>query len=211
MWNSVVSPFARRLGLGEHLLERVAVRALFLRQPRVPAEDARLPQDADVRRVDVLVRGERDDVAVLRAVHGVGQRADAEEVGRVEERRRRRRASSRSPAATLSAIGRSAGSDSDAAATRAATRHGHSASLPEAFARRASRCARRTRSCCSARRRRRASPARSACSSRSHSGSGVCVVDRRRDHAVAHDERADDELDARPRRRACARSPTWSS
>ncbi len=68
---------AGRLGLGEDLLERVPVRAVFLRQPRIPAEDAGLPQDADVRRVDVLIRREGDDVAVLRAVHRVRQRADA--------------------------------------------------------------------------------------------------------------------------------------
>ena len=86
MWNSRVSAVARRLGLGQHLLQRVAIRALFLRQARVRAEHAGLPQDADVRRIDVLVGGEGDAVAVLRAVHRVGQCAEAEQVRRAEER-----------------------------------------------------------------------------------------------------------------------------
>ena len=61
MWNSASAPLRAGSRLGEHLLQRVAVRAVFLRQPRVRAEHARLPQDADVRRIDVLVRRERDD------------------------------------------------------------------------------------------------------------------------------------------------------
>ena len=66
---------ARGRRFREHLLERVAIRAVFLRKARVRAEHARLAQDADVRRVDVLVGGERDAIAVLRAVHGVRERA----------------------------------------------------------------------------------------------------------------------------------------
>ena len=73
-------------GLGEHLLEGIPVRAIFLRQSCIPAEDAGLPQDADVRRVDVLIRREGHDAAVLRAVHCVRQRAHAQEVGRLIER-----------------------------------------------------------------------------------------------------------------------------
>ena len=73
MWNSRVSVLFAARRFGEHLIERVAIRAFFLRQARVRAEDAGLPQDADVRRIDVLVRRERDAVAVLRAVHRVGQ------------------------------------------------------------------------------------------------------------------------------------------
>ena len=71
---------------GVDLLHRVAVRAVFFRQPRVRAEDAGLPQDADVRRIDVLVRGERDAVAVLRAIDRVGHVAEADQVGAGEQR-----------------------------------------------------------------------------------------------------------------------------
>ncbi len=68
------------------LLHRVAVRALLLREPRVGAEDARPPEDADVGRVDVLVGGEGDAAAVAGPARRIGHRADAEEIGRAEER-----------------------------------------------------------------------------------------------------------------------------
>ena len=44
--------------------------------------------DADVRGVDVLVGGEGDGVAVLRAIHAVGQRADRDQVVRLVQRER---------------------------------------------------------------------------------------------------------------------------
>ena len=47
-----------RRGFRVHLIHRVAIRARFLRQSRVRAEDARLAKDADVGRIDVLVRRE---------------------------------------------------------------------------------------------------------------------------------------------------------
>ncbi len=75
-----------RGGLGERLLHRVAIGALFLGQAGVGAEDARLAQDADVRRVDVLVGGKVHAIAVSRAVGRVGEHAEAVQVGRGEER-----------------------------------------------------------------------------------------------------------------------------
>ena len=77
---------SRRLGLGQHLVERVAIRAIFFRQARVPAEDTRLAQDADVRRVDVLVRGEVDAVAMRARFIASASAPMPSEVGRVEER-----------------------------------------------------------------------------------------------------------------------------
>src|SRR5678809_127521 len=62
------------------LLHGVAVRALLFGESRVRAEDARLPQDADVGRVDVLIGGEHHPVAVLGAVYRVGEMADAGDI-----------------------------------------------------------------------------------------------------------------------------------
>src|SRR6185295_10864660 len=45
----------RRVRLGEDFLEAARVRAVFLRHARERAEDARVAQDADVGRIDVLV------------------------------------------------------------------------------------------------------------------------------------------------------------
>jgi hypothetical protein len=75
----------RLIRLGQHLLQRVAVRTLLLGQARVRAEHAGLAQRADVGRVDVLVGGEGDAVAVHRAVAGVGQGAEAVQVRRPEQ------------------------------------------------------------------------------------------------------------------------------
>ena len=62
------------------------IGALFLRQARKGAEDAGLAQIADVGRVNVLVRRERHDVAVLPAVDEIGQHPDAQQIGRGEEK-----------------------------------------------------------------------------------------------------------------------------
>ncbi len=86
MWNSRVSVLLAARRFGVDLVERVAIRAFLFRQARVRAEDARLPQDADVGRVDVLVGREGDAVAVLGPVHRVGHVADSEQVAALEER-----------------------------------------------------------------------------------------------------------------------------
>ena len=75
----------RGVRFGEHLLEAAGVGALFPRHPRERAEHARVAQDADVGRVDVLVRGEVDAVAVAAPVGQVAEAADGEEIAGVEE------------------------------------------------------------------------------------------------------------------------------
>ena len=72
-------------GLGEYLVESVMIRAFFLRQSREGAEHARLPQVADVGRIDVLIGGESDYVTVLAAVGVIGEHADGEQVRRCKE------------------------------------------------------------------------------------------------------------------------------
>ena len=72
-------------GFLEDLLERVMVRPLFLREPSERAEDARLPEHADVRGVDVLIRGERHAVAVRAPVGRIGHQPDAEQVRTAKE------------------------------------------------------------------------------------------------------------------------------
>jgi hypothetical protein len=52
----------------EHLFERSGVRAVLLRNPRERAERAGIPQDADVRRIDVLIGGEEYAIAVAARV-----------------------------------------------------------------------------------------------------------------------------------------------
>ena len=74
------------IGFGEHLVERVAIRALFLGQACIPAEGARRAQDADVGGIDVLVGRERHAVAVTHPVGGIGHRTDPQQIGRPEER-----------------------------------------------------------------------------------------------------------------------------
>src|SRR2546428_10403079 len=59
---------ARRVRLGENLVESARVGPLLLGHPRERAEHARVAEDADVRGVDVLIRGEEDPVAVAPAV-----------------------------------------------------------------------------------------------------------------------------------------------
>src|SRR6266699_1513084 len=79
---------ARRVGLGEDLVETPGIRALLLRHAREGAEDARVAQHAHVRGVDVLIRGEAHTVAVAPAVHLIGKPPDGEQVVRVEQRER---------------------------------------------------------------------------------------------------------------------------
>ena len=74
-----------RCRFGVHLFHGVPVGALFFRQPRVRAEDTRLAKRADIRRIDVMVRGERHAMTVLSAIDGVGHVADTEEVRGLEQ------------------------------------------------------------------------------------------------------------------------------
>ena len=170
MWNSLRQSVARRLRLGQHLLQRVAVRALFLRAA------ARTPQNTHVfRRMQTFVglmcwlAANVTTVAVLRAVHRVGQRADAEEVGRVEERDAVGRRRAARPPRPCRRSGSSAGSRDRALSGSNGRQIGHGSLLealdgerhvvaaePEAVAERDVDLALRW--------------PRSACSSRSHSG-----------------------------------------
>src|ERR1051326_967138 len=77
---------ARRVRLGEHVLEAARVGAVFLRHARERAEDAGVAQDADVGRIDVLVRREVDAIAVPAAVREIGEPADRQQVVRCEKR-----------------------------------------------------------------------------------------------------------------------------
>src|ERR1051325_5205467 len=77
---------ARRVRLGEHVLEAARVGAVFLRHARERAEDAGVAQDADVGRIDVLVRREVDAIPVPGAVREIGEPADRQQVVRCEKR-----------------------------------------------------------------------------------------------------------------------------
>ncbi len=71
----------RLLRLVEDLLQRAGVGALLLRHPGERAEDAGVPEDADVGGIDVLIGGEEDPVAVPAPVGVVGQGSQTEQVG----------------------------------------------------------------------------------------------------------------------------------
>src|SRR5579859_4801740 len=83
--------FARRViprgvGFGEHFFQTPRVGAVFLRHPREGAEDAGVAQNADVGRIDVLVRREVDAVAVPPPVGEIGEAADRQQVRRCKKR-----------------------------------------------------------------------------------------------------------------------------
>ena len=78
--------FARCIRLGEDFIQTARIRAIFLRHARKRAEHARIAQDADVRRVDVLIGGEIDTVAVLATVRDVCQATDGQQVGGCKKR-----------------------------------------------------------------------------------------------------------------------------
>ncbi len=145
--------------LGHNLVERVAIRALFLGQARIAAEHAGGAQRADVRRVDVLVRREGDDVAVLGAVHRVGERADAGEVARFEHRDA---VGLREPLALPHLFRDPAHHRIGDALDRDRQRTRHSLLTPCIAGWRSRRCGRRSPRSCSARRGLRASPDGSA-------------------------------------------------
>ena len=77
---------ARRVRLGEHLLQAARVVAVFLGHPRERAEHAGVAQDADVGGIDVLVRGEVHAVAVAPGVGEVREVAEGEQIVRCEKR-----------------------------------------------------------------------------------------------------------------------------
>ena len=76
----------RALGFRIHLLHRVAVRAVLLWQARIGAEDARLPKDADVRGIDVLIGRKGDAIAMPGAVRSVSHCAKSKQIGSAKER-----------------------------------------------------------------------------------------------------------------------------
>src|SRR5574341_200818 len=78
--------FARRAGFGEDFLQAAGVGAVFLRHARERAEHAGIAQDADVGRIDVLVRRKVDTAAVTPLIGEVREPADGEEVGRSKKR-----------------------------------------------------------------------------------------------------------------------------
>ena len=98
-----------RGGLRVHLIHRVAIRPGFLGQPRVRAEDARLAKDADVGRIDVLVRGEVHDLPCFASFAAFARCPTPSRSG-VSKSVRPSAALSRVPDATFAPIARSAGS-----------------------------------------------------------------------------------------------------
>jgi hypothetical protein len=74
-------PILRLHRLGHHLIHGVAIGAILLGETGVAAEDAGLPQHADIGGIDVLVGGEGDHAAVLRLVDGVGHGPHAQQIG----------------------------------------------------------------------------------------------------------------------------------
>src|SRR6185437_874532 len=76
-----------RVRLLEHLFETVMIRPIFLWQARERAEYAGRAQIADVGRIYVLVRGEGYAIAVLRAVHLIGERSQPYDVWALEQRK----------------------------------------------------------------------------------------------------------------------------
>src|SRR3981081_2504204 len=76
----------RRIRFGEYLVPAARVGAVFFRHTRERAEHAGVAQDADVGRIDVLIRREVDAVAVLAQVGEIGKATDREQVWRSKKR-----------------------------------------------------------------------------------------------------------------------------
>src|SRR5260221_9237012 len=76
----------RRVRLGEDLFETARVGAVFFRHPRERTEHARVAQNADVRRIDVLVCGKVHSVAIASSVCEVREVAEGEQVVRCKKR-----------------------------------------------------------------------------------------------------------------------------
>src|SRR5437660_4535945 len=77
---------ARRVGFREYFLEAPRVGAVFFRHPGERTEHAGVAQNADVRRIDVLVGGEVDAVAIAPSVCEVREVAEGEQVVRGKQR-----------------------------------------------------------------------------------------------------------------------------
>src|SRR5215203_3661689 len=67
-------------GLMEDLLERSRVCTLLLWHSRERAEGASVPEDADVRRVDVLICGKEDPVSVAEPVGVLCECAESQKI-----------------------------------------------------------------------------------------------------------------------------------
>ena len=78
--------FARRVGLREDFLEAAGIRAVFLRHAGKRTKHAGVAQNADVGRIDVLVGGEVNALAVVPPIGEIGKTADREQVGRSKKR-----------------------------------------------------------------------------------------------------------------------------
>src|SRR6266850_3200838 len=76
----------RRVRFGEDLVQAAGVGAVFFRHAREGAEDAGVPQNADVGRIDVLVCGEVHSVAIASSVGEVREVAEGEQVVRCKKR-----------------------------------------------------------------------------------------------------------------------------
>ena len=77
---------ARGVRLGEDLVETARVGPVFFGHPRERAEHAGVAQDADIGRIDVLVGGEVDALAVLARVGEGRESPDCQQVVRCEKR-----------------------------------------------------------------------------------------------------------------------------
>src|SRR5216117_940900 len=77
---------ARRVGFGKDFFQTARVGAGFLGHAGKGAEDAGVAQDADIGRIDVLVGGEVDALAVLARVREGRESPDCQQVVRCEKR-----------------------------------------------------------------------------------------------------------------------------
>src|SRR3989442_4489648 len=76
----------RGIRFGEHLVQAARVGAVFLRHAREGTEDAGVAQDADIGRIDVLIRREVNALAVPTSIGKVGQPTDGQQVVRCKKR-----------------------------------------------------------------------------------------------------------------------------
>ncbi len=77
---------ARGIRLDEHFLQAARVRAVFFGHPGERTEHAGIAKNADVGRIDVLICGKIDSMAVTPSVGEVGEVAEGEKVVRCEKR-----------------------------------------------------------------------------------------------------------------------------
>src|SRR5258706_2831672 len=77
---------ARGVRFREYFVEAPGVGAVLFRHPRERTEHARVAQNADVRRIDVLVCGKVHSVAIASSVCEVREVAEGEQVVRCKKR-----------------------------------------------------------------------------------------------------------------------------